>query len=740
MAQKKKSENNHLNHPPAPALKRRGGNEDDLDQLCVNTIRFLAVDAVEKAKSGHPGAPMGLAPVAYVLWTRHLRFDPKDPQWFNRDRFMLSNGHASMLHYALLHLTGYDLSMEDLKQFRQFGSKTPGHPERGDTPGIEVTTGPLGQGFANAVGMAIAEQFLASTFNKAPVSPEDHPQAPSSSASLQRRGSIIDHHTYVIMGDGCMEEGITSEAASLAGHLELGKLIAFYDDNGISIDGDTNITFTEDVGKRYEAYHWHVQRVADPNDLEEVDHAIHIAKSVLDKPSLIICPTHIGYGSPNKQDTGKAHGNPLGKDEVILTKQHLGWPLEPDFLVPPEAAKIFQEAGKRGTKEHLAWNELFSDYKKANPKDAKSLSQAIERTLPDGWDDDLPVYKPSEGPIATRTTGGKVMNIIAQSVPTLTSGSADLNESTFTKLEKWDDFEPSPLKHGTYKGRTINFGIREHAMAAIINGMAAHGGMYPSGSTFFCFSDYMRPAVRLSAVMEVPSIFVYTHDSVALGEDGPTHEPIEHLASLRAMPNFTIIRPADANETVEAWRCIMRMKGPAGIALTRQKIPIIDQSQYASARGLAKGAYVISEAMSQPEIILIATGSEVQLALGAQIELERKGMMTRVVSMPCWEFFEAQPEHYRNMVLPPEVTCRLSIELGSSFGWEKWVGAGGASLAVDHFGVSSPYEKILEAYDFTVPKIVHYAEGLLRHPSSTREELRALQKRFAHAPLEHSEA
>ncbi|MFI5201791.1 MAG: transketolase [Candidatus Kapaibacterium sp.] len=715
---------------------------DDLDQLCVNTIRFLAVDAVEKAKSGHPGAPMGLAPVAYVLWTRHLRFDPRDPNWFNRDRFLLSNGHASMLHYALLHLTGYDLSIDDLKQFRQFGSKTPGHPERGvglevpthATPGIEVTTGPLGQGFANAVGMAIAEQFLASNFG--------HPPAPSYSASLHRRGSsdIIDHHTYVFMGDGCMEEGITSEAASLAGHLELGKLIAFYDDNGISIDGDTNITFTEDVGKRYEAYHWHVQRVADPNDLEEVDHAIRVAKSVLDKPSLIIVPTHIGYGSPNKQDTGKAHGNPLGKDEVILTKQHLGWPLEPTFLVPPEAGKVFIEAGERGTEAHSEWNELFSDYQKAYQKDAKTLIHAIERILPDGWDDDLPVYKPAEGPVATRTTGGTVMNIIAERVPTLTSGSADLNESTFTKLEKWDDFEPSPLKHGTYKGRTINFGIREHAMAAIVNGMAAHGGVYPSGSTFFCFSDYMRPAVRLSAVMNVPSIFVYTHDSVALGEDGPTHEPIEHLASLRAMPNFTVIRPADANETMEAWRCIMKMTGPASIVLTRQKIPIIDQSKYNSARGLAKGAYIISDAMSDPEIILIATGSEVHLALGAQIELERKGIMTRVVSMPCWEFFEAQPEHYKNMVLPPEVMCRLSIELGTSFGWEKWVGPSGASLSVDHFGTSSPAEKILEAYDFTVPKIVHYAEQLLHFPDAAREELRALQQRFAHAPVQLTEA
>ncbi len=723
MPQQNFSDNSRTNHPPTPSLKR-SGSSDDLDQICVNTIRFLAVDAVEKAKSGHPGAPMGLAPVAYVLWTRHLRFDPHDPHWFNRDRFMLSNGHASMLQYALLHLTGYDLSLDDIKQFRQFGSKTPGHPERGDTPGIEVTTGPLGQGFGNAVGMAIAEQFLASTFNRPPI---------ASTAS----GNIIDHHTYVFMGDGCMEEGITSEAASLAGHLELGKLIAFYDSNHISIDGSTNITFTENVAARYEAYHWHVIEVPEPNDLEAVDHAIRVAKSVLDKPSLIICHTHIGYGSPNKQDSNKAHGNPLGAEEVKLTKENLGWPQEPTFLVPPEAKQVFLEAGERGTKAQEAWNKQFAEYQKANAKDAKMLTQAIERLLPDGWDGELPIYKPAEGPVATRTIGGKVMNLIAKSVPTLTSGSADLNESTFTKLEEWDDFEPGTLQGGTYHGRTINFGIREHAMAAIINGMAAHGGVYPSGSTFFCFSDYMRPAIRLSAIMQVPSIFVYTHDSVALGEDGPTHEPVEQLASLRAMPNFTIIRPADANETVEAWRCIMKMTGPAGIVLTRQKIPIIDQSKYASARGLARGAYIISEAMSDPEIILIATGSEVHLALGAQIELERKGLMTRVVSMPCWEFFEAQPEHYRNLVLPPDVTCRLSIELGTSFGWERWVGHQGASLSVDHFGMSSPSEKILEAYDFTVPKIVHYAEQLLHFPQAAREELRALQARFAHAPVEH---
>ncbi|MDP4198900.1 MAG: transketolase [Bacteroidota bacterium] len=684
---------------------------EELDELCVNTIRFLAVDAVEKAKSGHPGAPMGLAPIAYLLWTKHLRFDPEDPSWHNRDRFVLSNGHASMLHYALLHLTGFDLSLDEIKNFRQFGSKTPGHPERGDTPGIEVTTGPLGQGFANSVGLAIAEQFLASTFNHA-------------------GQDVIDHYTYVFAGDGCMEEGITSEAASLAGHLELGKLIAFYDDNGITIDGDTRIAFTEDVSKRFEAYHWHVIDLPDANDLDQVDHAISVAKSIRDKPTLIICHTHIGYGSPNKQDTGKAHGNPLGKDEVALTKDHLGWPREPEFYIPEDVLYHFREAGSRGIEIHRKWEELFRIYRKAHPDDWQTLSNALIHKLPENWDKNLPVFKVSDGPLATRTAGGKVMNAIAETVPTLTSGAADLNESTFTKLEKWDDFEPSPLKKGSYHGRTINFGVREHAMAAIINGMAAHGAIYPSGSTFFCFSDYMRPSVRLAALMNVPSKFVWTHDSVALGEDGPTHEPIEQLMSLRAMPNLAVIRPADANETVEAWRCMMQLTGPSGIVLTRQKLPVIDRAKYASAAGLAKGAYVISEAMSQPEIILIATGSEVQLALDAQILLEANGLMTRVVSMPCWEFFEAQSENYRDRILPPEVTCRLSIELGASLGWERWVGSMGASLAVDHFGVSAPYETILEHYGFTAQNISHIAGMLLHDPRRAQRELYELQQKY----------
>jgi transketolase len=478
-----------------------------------------------------------------------------------------------------------------------------------------------------------------------------------------------------------------------------------------------------------------VQNLPNGNDLEAIDHAIRIAKSVTDQPSLIVCHTHIGYGSPNKQDTGKAHGNPLGKDEIVLTKEHLGWPLEPDFYIPEDALYVFREAAAHGVEAHEKWNTQFQDFQKAFPDVHEQFSNALDHKLPKGWDEGLPIYKVSDGPVATRTTGGKVMNIIAEKIPTLMSGSADLNESTFTKLEQWDDFEPSPLKGGTYHGRTINFGVREHGMGAIVNGMAAHGGVYPSGSTFFTFSDYMRASVRLSAIMNVHSKFVWTHDSVALGEDGPTHQPVEHLMSLRAMPNFTIIRPADANETVEAWRCIMKMEGPAGLALTRQKIPVIDQDKYAKASGLAKGAYIISDAMSRPEIILIASGSEVHLALGAQVKLEESGIMTRVVSMPCWEFFEAQPESYRECILPSDVPCRLSIELGASLGWERWVGPLGAALSIDHFGVSSPYEKILEQFGFTVEYIVHIAGQLLQHPKSAQQELRELQERFLHRPI-----
>jgi transketolase len=602
--------------------------------------------------------------------------------------------------YSLLHLAGYDLSIEDLKQFRQWGSRTPGHPEYGLTPGVEITTGPLGQGFANAVGMAIAEQYLAAHFNR-----------PGS--------TIVDHHTYVFMGDGCMEEGVTSEAASLAGHLELGKLIAFYDDNEISIDGPTNITFTEDVAARFIAYHWQVIDVANGNDVEALDKAIRQAKSVSDQPTLIICHTHIGFGSPNKQGTAKAHGSPLGPEEVARTREHLHWPAE-HFYVPEQVLYTFREAAERGHTAHRAWEHHLDGYAKQHEDLAALLQSAIRRELPPAWDSSMPTWSATDKPIATRNASGVALNAIAAHVPTLIGGSADLNESTFTKLEAYDDFEPSHLKGGTYAGRTINYGVREHAMGAIVNGMAAHGAIYPFGSTFFTFLDYMREPVRLAALMNIPSLFVWTHDSVALGEDGPTHQPIEQLAMLRATPNFTVLRPADANETAEAWKYVMQSRGPVGLVLSRQKLPVIDRSRCAPASLLHRGAYVISEAMSAPELILIATGSEVSLALDAQRLLEEIGVMTQVVSMPSWELFESQEEHYREDVLPHGVP-KLSIELGATMGWQRWVGAEGASLGIDHFGASAPYERILEEYGFTAENVVVISQNLMKNPNALRQ-------------------
>ena len=688
---------------------------DQLDQLCVNTIRFLAVDGVQKANSGHPGAPMGMAAMAYTLWTRHLRFNPKNPQWPNRDRFVLSNGHASMLLYSLLHLTGYDLPMEQLQQFRQWGSKTPGHPEYGHTPGVEVTTGPLGQGFANGVGMGIAEQFLAATYNK-----DDE---------------IIDHYTYAFAGDGCMEEGITHEAGSLAGHLQLGKLIYFYDDNGISIDGDTNIAFTENVNHRFEAYGWHVQDLPDGNDIEAIDRAIRMAQSVKDRPSLIVCHTVIGYGSPHGQGTGKVHGNPLGKigkDEVRLTKENLGWPPDATFYIPDEARQVFIAAGERGAALEAEWNKKFEAYKQAQPELGPQLERALKHELAPGWDAKLPVFKPSDGPIATRNAGGTVMNVLAETIPTFIGGSADLDESTFTHLEAYKSFEPIPAKQGVYSGRNLHFGIREHAMGAAVNGMAAHGGVWPFGATFFVFSDYMRPSVRLSAIMGIPSVFVWTHDSVAVGEDGPTHEPIEHLMSLRLIPNLTIIRPADANETAQAWKYALQSHGPVGMILTRQKLPVIDQDKYAKADNLTKGAYILSEAKGgQPQLILIATGSEVSLAMEAQPKLEEAGLPTRVVSMPSWELFEQQSDEYQEQVLPESVTARLSLELGVSTGWERWVGAQGASLSVDHFGASAPYETVLKEFGYTVENVVAIAQTLVKDPKGTKKQLLENQRKFS---------
>lgn len=691
--------------------------QSQLDQLCINSIRFLAIDAVQKANSGHPGAPMGLASLAYVLWTRHLRFNPKHPQWSNRDRFVLSNGHASMLLYSLLYLSGYDVPLDQLKKFRQWGSITPGHPEYGITPGVEVTTGPLGQGFANGVGMGIAEQFLRSTFNR-----EGH--------------DVIDHYTYVICGDGCMEEGISHEAASLAGHLQLGHLIYFYDDNGVSIEGKVTNAFTDNTGERFDAYGWHVQTVDDANNLDAVDRAIQVAKAETSKPSLIICKTHIGYGSPNFQDAPDAehnpHGKALGDKEVLLSKENLGWPSDQTFYVPEEALTEWRKCVERGAQYEAEWNQKWEAYKQAEPEAFTALNQALNRELAPGWDADLPVYKPSDGPIATRRISGKVLNFLAPHVPTLIGGSADLDESTNTSLTKFGDFEP-PQWGGSYTGRTMHYGIREFAMCAAINGMAVHGGLWPYGASFLTFTDYARNAIRLAALMQSNSIFVFTHDSVGLGEDGPTHQPIEHIAALRAIPGLIVIRPGDANETVEAWRYILQMHGPAMLILSRQNLPIIDQEKYASARNLAKGAYILSEAKGgQPQLILIATGSEVGLALESQTKLEDSGIPTRVVSMPSSELFDLQPEEYQQQVLPDAVPARLSIEMGVALGWAEYVGPGGASLSIEHFGASAPLKDILLNYGFTPDEVTKLGQMVVKDPKAARAEVKRLQKATGH--------
>lgn len=689
--------------------------QDQLDQTCINTIRFLAVDAVQKANSGHPGAPMGLAPLAYTIFTKHLRFNPKNPNWIGRDRFVLSNGHASMLLYSMLHLTGYDVKLDDLKQFRQWGSITPGHPEYGLTPGVETTTGPLGQGFANGVGMGIAQKFLSATF--------DNPSY-----------NVLDYHIYVIAGDGCLEEGVASEAASTAGHLQLDNLIYFYDDNHISIEGNTNIAFTEDVYKRFEAYGWHVQRVADGNDLQAIEAAIETAKQVKGKPHFIGVRTHIGYGSPNRQDTGKAHGNPLGKDEVKLTKENLKWPLEPDFYVPEEARNHFSKCIERGAQLEAEWNKQFEAYKQAEPQKSQQLEMALRKELAAGWDADLPKWGGDAKPLATRAASGEVLQKLADKVPSLIGGSADLAESTNTTLEEYGSFEPSQEKGGSWTGRTMHYGVREHGMGAIINGMTLSHALWAYGATFLVFSDYMRPPIRLAALMDIPSIFIFTHDSVGLGEDGPTHQPIEQLMALRLIPNNTVIRPGDANETAEAWRYIMQHKGgPIVLVLTRQKLPVIDQQKYGSASGVAKGAYILSEAQGgKPQVILMATGSEVSLALDAQKKLQEEGVAARVVSMPSLEIFERQPEEYRKQVLPDDVTARLSIELGTARGWERYVGSKGAALGIEHFGASSPYETILEHFGFTIEEVSKLAKLVISDPEAARREIVKLQSQTGH--------
>ena len=660
-----------------------------LDQQCINTIRTLAMDAVQKADSGHPGLPMGMADVAYVLWTRFLKHNPTDPAWPNRDRFVLSAGHGSMLLYSLLHLTGYDLPLEELESFRQWGSRTPGHPEYGLTPGVEATAGPLGQGFANGVGMAIAERFLAATFNR--------PGCP-----------IFDHTTYAIVSDGDLMEGVSHEAASLAAHLGLGKLVYLYDDNEISIEGSTDLAFTEDVPARFRAYGWHVQEVGG-YDLEEIGAAIHTAQQETERPSLIVCHTHIGYGSPHKQDTADAHGAPLGEEEVRLTKEALGWPPDAHFFVPDEALAVFRQAVERGRQAQAQWHETFEHYRAAFPDEAALLEALWAGKLPEGWTDALPRFSPNDGSLATRNASGAVLNALARVLPTLIGGSADLAPSTNTLLKGYADFQ-----RATPAGRNLHFGVREHAMGSILNGMALHGGILPYGATFMVFSDYMRPPVRLAAMMHLPVVYVWTHDTVWVGEDGPTHQPVEQLAALRAIPNLVIIRPADANETAAAWRVALeRRDGPTGLALTRQKVPVLFETNREAAQTVARGAYVLADSSGIPGVLLIASGSEVHLALAARDVLAQRGIAVRVVSMPSWELFEAQPASYREAVLPPQVTARLAIEAGVTQGWERYAGPAGDVIGLEHFGASAPYKVLMDKFGFTAQAVVERALRLL---------------------------
>jgi transketolase len=680
-----------------------------IDDLCINSIRVLSIDAIEQAASGHPGMPMGAAAIAYVLWTRHLRHDPAQPTWVDRDRFVLSAGHGSMLLYSLLYLTGYDLTLDDLKHFRRWDSRTPGHPERGSSAGVEVTTGPLGQGFANAVGMAIAERWLAATFNR-----PGHP--------------IVDHRTYVIASDGDLMEGVAAEAASLAGDLRLGRLIVLYDANRITLSATTDVTFSEDVGARFAAYGWHVQHV-DGMDVAAVDAAVGEARAEEDRPSLIVARTHLGFGSPHKQDTFQAHGEPLGKEEARLTKLAYGWPEDRAFHVPEEAQREFAKVGARGATLRGTWQQAMDGFRTAERELASEFERAMAGQLPPHWDARLPSYTRQDGAVATRDAGGKVIEALAESVPMLIGGSADLDPSTRTMMKQKGDFESAavprdgqtPPTQGAaggvwgYAGRNIHFGIREHAMTAILTGMAHHGGVVPFGATFLTFSDYMRPSIRLAALSGAHVIYVWTHDSIALGEDGPTHQPVEQLASLRAMPNLLVLRPADANETVEAWRIAMQhTAGPVGLVLTRQKLPVLDRTTLAPAAGTARGAYVLIDAgEGLPELILIATGSEVSLALDAHRQLAGEGIRSRVVSMPSWELFEAQSAEYRQAVLPPAVRARVSVEAGSPFGWERYVGPGGAIVGVDHFGASAPGPEVMARYGFTVEHVVATAKAVL---------------------------
>jgi len=645
------------------------------------------MDGVQKANSGHPGTPMALAPITHVLWTRFMHYNPRNPAWRNRDRFVLSAGHASMLLYSMLHLTGYDLPLEQLKNFRQWGSHTPGHPEYGETPGVETTTGPLGQGFGNGVGMAIAERFLANRYNR-----PNH--------------TIIDHHTYAIASDGDLMEGVSSEAASIAGFLKLGKLIYFYDNNHITIEGTTDLAFGEDVGRRFESYYWHVQHVEDGNDLLALEQAIQAAQAETERPSLIIVHTHIAYGSPNKHDTSEAHGSPLGADEIILTKRNLGWPSEEPFYEPEEVLAYYRQAIERGEKQEHDWQTRYVAYQTAYPELAAQWEQEMSGQLPEGWDSDIPTFNAGEA-MASRIASSKVINAIAPKLPSLVGGSADLAPSTNTLMKGLGDFGPES------NGRNMHFGIREHAMGSILNGMSLHGGIIPFGATFLIFSDYMRPPIRLAALMQLKTIYVFTHDSIGLGEDGPTHQPIEQLAALRAIPGLTIIRPGDANETAEAWRQAIIHAGPVALVLTRQNLITLDRSVMASASNLAKGAYVLVDSENTLQLILIATGSEVSLAVEAANVLRQDGVQIRVVSMPSWELFEEQSAAYKETVLPKHVSARIAIEAASPMGWDRYIGTQGDTVTLNHFGASAPAKTLFQQFGFTVDNIVAKAKKLL---------------------------
>jgi len=681
-------------------MQKQTDNTPELDQLCINTIRALSLDAVQKAESGHPGLPLGAAPMAYVLWTRFLRHNPKNPTWENRDRFLLSAGHGSMLLYSLLYLSGYELSLDEIKNFRQWNSKTPGHPENILTPGVEITTGPLGQGFANGVGMAIGGAHLAAKFNK-----EEFP--------------VIDHNIYAIVSDGDLMEGVASEAASLAGHLKLGKLIYLYDDNKVTIEGFTDLAFSEDVPSRFESYGWHTVTVEDGNDIVAIEAAIREAQSIGTKPSLISVKTTIGYGMPTA-GTRKAHSDAPGEAAVRETKRHLGWPEDKQFYVPDEALTHFRQTIERGALQEREWRALIEKYLGKYGDLGKTWQETMSGKLPEGWEKHLPDFADAK-PMATRAASGEVINALAPHMPMLIGGSADLGVSNNTDIKGGGDFEA-----GSYEGRIIHFGVREHAMGSTLTGMSLNGGLIPFGGTFLTFSDYMRPSIRLAALSEVQTIYVFTHDSVGLGEDGPTHQPVEHLAALRAIPNLTVIRPADNHEVREAWRvAILRRKGPTALALTRQKVPLIDRTRFASAGGLRRGAYILAEAEAvarplgrvqgdvNPQLILIATGSEVFLALEAREKLQDEGLATRVVSMPCWEIFEDQPQAYRNQILPPSITARLAVEAGVRQGWDRYVGAKGDAICLDRFGASAPGDVALRQLGFNLENVLKHARALV---------------------------